>query len=104
MSTATVSTAAQPAHYGHHVWQDEDGETFYLAGHVPLRRAIAAANRYARVECGLVNLYDDPDPTPGLPGARHVWWRPDPEHPDADWMLPASADDEGAEPLTEVYL
>jgi len=98
-----ISTAANPAHYGHHVWQDEDGETYYLAGHVPLRRAIAAANRYARVECGLVNLYDDSESPSGLPEACHVWWKPDPEDADSDWMLPASPDDPGAEPYTEVH-
>jgi hypothetical protein len=104
---AEVSTAASPAHYGHHVWQDEDGETYFLAGHVPHRRAIAAANRYARVECGLTDLWDG---TAGLSDTtvRHVWWKPDPnsiadEHAD-NYMLPASADEPGAEPFTEVYL
>jgi hypothetical protein len=102
--TDTVPTT-DGTHYGHEVWQDEDGEAYYLAGHVPLRRAIAAANRYARVECGLANLYDDPEPSTGLPGARHVWWSPDPtgDYGD-DGYLPCSADDPAAEPFTEVSL
>lgn len=90
-------------HYGHEVWQDEDGDGYYLAGHVPPRRAIAAANRYARVECGLLNLFDDHGPN-ALPGARHVWWKPAEEDPYGEgWMEPASADEQGAEPFTEVY-
>lgn len=99
-----MPTPDNVTHYGHHVWQDEDGEPFYLAGHVPPRRAIAAANRHARVECGLANLYDDPESTNGLPGVRHVWGRPDPEDPDSDYMLPATATDPGAEAFTEVFL
>lgn len=104
---STVSTAAAPAHYGHHVWEDEDGSTYYLAGHVPERRAIAAANRYARVECGLVNLADDRSAPLSWVTVRHVCWKPAPnDYP--DWedghMLPCSAEEDGAEPFTEVYL
>jgi hypothetical protein len=102
----SISTATSPTHYGHEVWQDEDGEAYYLAGHVPLRRAIAAANRYARVECGLMNLFDEPGPN-ALPGARHVCWKPAPnDYPgwEDGHMVPCAAEESGAEPFTEVYL
>jgi hypothetical protein len=96
------------AHYGHEVWQDEDGENYYLAGHVPHRRALAAANRYARLECGFVNLYDCHGVTiDGFLRVDHVWWKPAPaDYPDHEdgHMLPCGADDPGAEPFTEVTL
>jgi hypothetical protein len=103
--SAPVSTAASPAHYGCHVWQDEDGESYYLGGHVPQRRAIAAANRYARVECGLTNLADDSEAPLSWVTVRHVWWRKAEEDPYGEgWMEPCSANDDGAEAFTEVYL
>ena len=55
--------SAPELHYGVDVTTDEDGETYWLRGHHPDRRAIAAANRYARRECGLSNAADDPEAT-----------------------------------------
>ena len=101
---AETSTSARPAHYGHHVWQGEDGEYFYLNGHVANRRAIAAANRYARVECGMRSLYGEETPPAGLPMVSHLWFRPDPERADDTYWAPCEPTDDGAEPYTEVSL
>jgi hypothetical protein len=93
-------------HYGQRVIDDEDGDVYYVVGHVPPRRAVATANRYARVECGLRNLYDDPE-VPGLPSVAHSWFRPDPEdpdYPDSERWNWCQASDEGARPFTVVTL
>lgn len=87
-------------HYGHAVWDDEEGDTFYLAGHVPARRAIAAANRYCRVEAGMVNLLDDHGAPLTWVKVTHAWWKA--VGPDAEFMVPATAGEHGAKPFTEV--
>jgi hypothetical protein len=89
-------------HYGHAVWEDEDGEAYYMAGHVSTRRAIAAANRYARLRKGLINLYDFHGAVLTDPGVYHVWWKPAPYYEEGV-MAPAEPDDEGAEPLKAVW-
>jgi hypothetical protein len=64
-------------HYGVEVGTDEEGETYWLVGHIPDRRAIATSNRYARVECGLRDLYDGARWSDG-PIITRLWLRPDP--------------------------
>lgn len=101
------STAEKPTHYGLDVWEDEDGEVLWIKGHVGKRRALAAANRYARVEQGLANLYDQP----GVVIARsflwveHEWWAPvaDREDDEYPWWE-CDASDHGATPFTVVRL
>lgn len=61
-----------PRHYGLRVWENES-EDVIVEGHPPVRRALAAANRWARVECGMTNLYDTFDAD--LTGLRvHRMW------------------------------
>lgn len=67
-----------PTHYGVQVGTDEEGETYWLRGHVPDRRAIAAANRYARVDAGLADLYDGSRWSDEPPTIVRLYLRPDP--------------------------
>lgn len=119
-------------HYGVEVGTDEDGEVYWLRGHVPDRRAIAASNRYARVECGLRDLYDGTSWSDEPPRIVRLWLRPDPvrscygcgkpadeclpdapccgacrdeggAHPAGDeWLVPCAEGDTGAEPWTRL--
>ena len=91
-------------HYGHIVWDDEDYSegAYYMGGHVPKRRAIAAANRYARVEQGLVNLADDKAAPLSWVRVQHGWWKPSAE--DSDYNVFCEPSEDGAEPYTEVSL
>jgi hypothetical protein len=81
------------------VWQDEYGdEVYYLPGHHSQRRAIAATNRDARVNGGLVNLCDDPEARLAWVTVRHTWWREvDDEH-----MVLCLPTDPDAQAITEV--
>ena len=104
--SAPLPPVRDDLHYGQQVWDDEDGEAYYMAGHVPKRRALAAANRYARTVCGFVNLYDAHGTSiEGWLNVHHVWWRPS-EYAEVEpgAMEPCSATDPGAEPFTEVTL
>lgn len=92
-------------HYGLTVAEDEDGDLYYVAGHVPKRRALAAANRYARTEQGMTNLYDAHGVTlPGFLRIEHTWWRPDPGEAEDDRWESCEPGDAGAQPFTEIRL
>lgn len=92
-------------HYGQAVYDDESGDCYWLAGHVPARRAIAAANRYARVECGLVNLADEHGAPLSYVTVEHTYWRPEPQpHGYDEVMVRTVATDLWGKPYTEVRL
>jgi hypothetical protein len=98
-------TDATDLHYGHRVIEDDDGDTYYVAGHVPDRRALAAANRYARTVAGFANLYDCPGTTiDGFLRVERTWWRPDSAYPSGEEWQECGPDDPDAQPFTEVRL
>lgn len=76
--TAPTDTRQRPT-----VWDDESGERCFIQGHLrPERHAIAAANRWARVDCGLVNLFDDKADAAHWREwitVEYRWLRPDPQ-------------------------
>jgi hypothetical protein len=76
---------ARQLHYGQVVWEGEHDGYYWMAGHVAPRRAIAAANRYARIECGLENAADDPDASLESVTVSHLWFRED--IPNDTWVL-----------------
>jgi hypothetical protein len=69
----------------HDVWDDDSGETYYIAGHLPKWRAISAVNCYLREVLGRTAR----DRVYGAVKAADVqvgygWLRPDPQSPDDD--------------------
>lgn len=124
-----------PSYYGIvGITTDEDGETYWLRGHHPDRRTLAAANAYARRDCGLVNLLDEHGGRLSELRVERVWLQPtSPErrcsscgtpigscpwsagtgkaeccescsHPEDDWYAASSPAEPGAEPWTSVEI
>lgn len=62
------------------VWDDETGERYFIDGHAPTRRAIAAVNHYVRDCCGRDGRDDQlSDVLVADVGVVHRWLRPDPQ-------------------------
>ncbi|MER7623894.1 hypothetical protein [Streptomyces sp. NPDC126503] len=81
----------------------EEGNMLALGHHTP-RRALAAFNRHARVQCGLHNLADDPqaDIEDWIGGIRTEWILfSAPDEPDYLWFgRPVVEGTPGALPVT----
>lgn len=91
-------------HYGHYVWDDESGDRYYIAGHVPARRAIAAVNRYCRVVGGMVNMFDEHGAPLSWVTVKHTYWRAEPQLDNDEVMVATTAQDLWGKPYTEVSL
>lgn len=71
-----LAAGADHEFYGVKVmWIGEDGDVL-VVGHPGERRALAAANKLARVDAGLVNLYDDKGAEVDWSQVRELWAAP----------------------------
>jgi len=105
-----VTPEPEATHYGIPVTAvGEDGDVLALGHHEP-RRALAAFNRHAREQVGLLNLTDIRSSTAaeclayitqGWALFRKPLLDDDSEDPDWEWvMVPCAATDENAIPIT----
>ncbi len=100
-------TATETAPVIPHAWENEDGGTFWIEGHIDPALAVLAVVVTTMVDVGaheaLSMLFGDVrDPIDQrtqangvLRSVRHVWMKPDPKNDEN--MLPARADEPGAQ-------